>query len=84
MRQDYDPTYGHVQYVDQSVAEQNGYVTSNSSGAFISVDTTNKWPNGGPGRPSVRLISDNTYTRGLFVLDLDHMPWGCGTWPAFW
>jgi hypothetical protein len=44
----------------------------------------NKWPRNGPGRPAVRLISDNTYTHGLFVLDLSHMPYGCGTWPAFW
>lgn len=70
--------------MDESVAVQNGYTTSNSSGAFISVDTTNVWPNGGLGRPSVRIISDNTYTHGLFVLNLTHMPWGCGTWPAFW
>ncbi|GAB7356707.1 hypothetical protein MBLNU459_g7413t1 [Dothideomycetes sp. NU459] len=80
----YDPTYGHVQYVSEEVAVRNGYVTTNENDVVISVDTTNKWPNGGPGRPSVRLISDNTYSHGLFVLDLSHMPWGCGTWPAFW
>ncbi|KAK3113280.1 hypothetical protein LTR53_009564, partial [Teratosphaeriaceae sp. CCFEE 6253] len=80
----YDPTYGHVQYVNQTVAQQNGFVTTPGNTAVISVDTTNQWPNGGPGRPSVRLISDNTYTNGLFILDLLHMPWGCGTWPAYW
>ena len=80
----YDPTYGHVQYVSQSVAQQNGYTTISSGKALISVDTTNLWPNGGPGRQAVRLISDNTYTHGLFILDLNHMPWGCGTWPAYW
>lgn len=81
----YDPTYGHVQYVNEQTAQQNGYVTTTSSNsARISVDTTNKWPNGGPGRPAVRLISDNTYTHGLFVFDVLHMPWGCGTWPAYW
>lgn len=81
----YDPTYGHVQYVDQQTANQNGFVTvTNSNTAKISVDTTNKWPNGGKGRPAVRLISDNTYTHGLFVFDITHMPWGCGTWPAYW
>ncbi|KAG9621066.1 glycoside hydrolase family 16 protein, partial [Aureobasidium melanogenum] len=80
----YDPTYGHVQYVNESVAVTNGYATTNDDSVTISVDTTNVWPNGGPGRPSVRLISDNTYTHGLFILDLTHMPYGCGTWPAFW
>ncbi|CAD0113170.1 unnamed protein product, partial [Aureobasidium uvarum] len=80
----YDPTYGHVQYVNESVANTNGYATTLNDSVTISVDTTNKWPNGGPGRPAVRIISDNTYTHGLFVLDLSHMPYGCGTWPAFW
>lgn len=81
----YDPTYGHVQYVNQSVATSNGFVSTTSSNtAKIGVDTTNKWPRGGPGRPSVRVISDNTYTHGLFILDIVHMPWGCGTWPAYW
>ncbi|KAK4550137.1 hypothetical protein LTR36_003104 [Oleoguttula mirabilis] len=79
----YDPTYGHVQYVNESIAVRNGFVAAGST-ANISVDTTNQWPNGGSGRPAVRIISDNTYTHGLFILDLVHMPWGCGTWPAYW
>lgn len=66
------------------MAATNGYATTNNDSVTISVDTTNKWPSGGPGRPAVRLISDNTYTHGLFILDLNHMPYGCGTWPAFW
>jgi len=74
----------HHRYVNGSVATTNGYATTNNDSITISVDTTNKWPSGGPGRPAVRLISDNTYTRGLFILDLNHMPYGCGTWPAFW
>ncbi|THZ06484.1 hypothetical protein D6C93_01462 [Aureobasidium pullulans] len=80
----YDPTYGHVQYVNETVANRNGYTTTDDDSITISVDTTSKWPRGGPGRPAVRLISDNTYTHGLFILDLNHMPFGCGTWPAFW
>jgi beta-glucanase (GH16 family) len=33
----------------------------------------------------VRLTSKNSYTHGLVILDLAHMPGGvCGTWPAFW
>lgn len=81
----YDPTYGHVQYLPQSAAVQNGYASTTPQGtARISVDTTNNWPRGGPGRPSVRIISDNTYTHGLFILDAIHMPTGCGTWPAYW
>jgi hypothetical protein len=37
------------------------------------------------GRSSVRIESKQSYTQGLFVVDLKHMPAGaCGTWPAFW
>ena len=44
----------------------------------------NKYSPDGPGRPSVRLESRLTFTEGLFVIDLTHIPIGCGTWPAFW
>lgn len=81
----YDPTYGHVQYVNETVATANGYAAVSNRGTFVlKPDTTNLWPNGGRGRPSVRVISDNTYKNGLFIMDLTHMPTGCGTWPAYW
>ncbi|RMY56429.1 hypothetical protein D0865_03662 [Hortaea werneckii] len=70
-------------YVTKDVAWQNGYVQEGDQ-AIMSVDTTNKWPRGGDGRPATRIISNNAYTHGLFILDLEHMPWGCGTWPAYW
>lgn len=80
-----DPTYGHVQYVDRYTASRNGYTTvSEDDTAVMSVDTTNMWPLGGRGRPAVRLISNNSYTHGLFIADVKHMPTGCGTWPAYW
>ncbi|KAF2217904.1 glycoside hydrolase family 16 protein, partial [Cercospora zeae-maydis SCOH1-5] len=89
----YDPTYGHVKYVNRSVALTNGYAyhsTTNNS-AVIKPDTINKWPPGNlpngqflPGRPSVRLESFNTYYHGLFIFDATHVPTGCGTWPAYW
>jgi hypothetical protein len=79
-----DPTSGHVQYVDRTAAERNGYVTTTNGAARLSVDTTNKFPLGGRGRPSVRLISNNAYSHGLFIADVKHMSTGCGTWPAYW
>jgi hypothetical protein len=37
------------------------------------------------GRNAIRLESKRSYTHGLFVLDLSHIPDNvCGTWPAFW
>lgn len=35
-------------------------------------------------RPSVRLEGKRRFHRGLFILDVAHMPAGCGVWPAFW
>ena len=38
----------------------------------------------GEPRESIRLEGRRRYQHGLFILDLDHMPAGCGVWPAFW
>ncbi|GIZ43268.1 hypothetical protein CKM354_000650000 [Cercospora kikuchii] len=57
----YGPTYGHVKYVNRSVALTNGYAyySSANNSAVIKPDTINKWPPGMfpngeylPGRPS--------------------------------
>ncbi len=40
-------------------------------------------PNGGVGRKSVRITSKASFTHGLIISDIGHMPGGiCGTWPA--
>lgn len=40
---------------------------------------------GAAGRGSVRIETEKTYTHGLFIIDLAHMPSSrCGLWPAFW
>lgn len=36
------------------------------------------------GRDSIRITSQATYEDSIIVLDLQHMPEGCATWPAFW
>jgi hypothetical protein len=35
-------------------------------------------------RNSIRLEGKRRFFRGLFIIDLRHMPAGCGVWPAFW
>ncbi|KIV77202.1 hypothetical protein PV11_09019 [Exophiala sideris] len=78
-----DPTNGYVNYVDQSTAQSDGLISSNGSAIYMGVDHTNVAS--GSGRSSVRLTSTKSYTHGLIILDLEHMPGGiCGTWPAFW
>ncbi|RMZ92433.1 hypothetical protein DV736_g343, partial [Chaetothyriales sp. CBS 134916] len=80
---DDDPTNGYVNYVSQSQAESQGLFATKNNAVYIGVDSTNVAS--GRGRNSVRISSNNVYTHGLFILDLEHMPGGeCGTWPAFW
>lgn len=76
-----DPTHGFVKYIDQTTAQNTGLIHNDASSVYIGVDNTNVTPNG---RPSVRITSKKSYNHGLFILDLAHMPFGCGTWPAFW
>jgi hypothetical protein len=35
-------------------------------------------------RDSIRLEGKQRFNRGLFIIDVRHMPAGCGVWPAFW
>lgn len=59
-----------------------GLIKSNTTGpASWGVDSINETPQG---RPSIRLTSKKSYNSGLVILDVEHMPVGCGTWPAFW
>ncbi|KAA8903343.1 glycoside hydrolase family 16 protein, partial [Sphaerosporella brunnea] len=76
-----DPTQGHVKYLTQPEAIAAGRIHANATHAFIGVDHFDRAPNG---RGSIRLESKSVYTYGLFLLDVDHLPYGCGTWPAWW
>jgi len=76
-----DPTHGYVNYVDENTASSKGYI-KNSTQIYIGCDHTNVAS--GRGRDSVRISSKKTFNSGLFIIDLEHMPTGCGTWPAFW
>lgn len=67
-------------YLDQDDALNDGLFYANSAQFYMGVDYTNIAT--GSGRDSVRISSNKTYNHGLFVLDLAHMPQGCGTWPA--
>lgn len=74
-----DPTHGFVKYVDQAKGKSLGLF--NSGKASWGVDTKGK---DAAGRASIRLESKKAYNKGLIVIDVAHMPFGCGTWPAFW
>ena len=82
----WDPTYGYVHYVDQAIAQQFGMINITNSSVSWGVDTTQLLnPSANLGRPSIRLVSLQSWTHGLFILDLAHMPSNtCGVWPALW
>lgn len=55
--------------------------------AVMRVDTSvgpGSVPDASTGRFSVRVTSKSTYDNGLFIFDIKHSPYGCGTWPALW
>ncbi|KAI0630245.1 concanavalin A-like lectin/glucanase domain-containing protein [Trametes polyzona] len=79
-----DPTHGRVNYV--SLADSlNGNLTYATDQKFVMrADSHNVVSPTSRGRDSVRIISQRAYDEAVVVLDLTHMPEGCGTWPAFW
>jgi len=80
---DNDPTHGDVVFVDNDTAWNLGLVNTTETQAIIRVDNFTALGSG-QGRNSVRIGTKKTYNGALFILDIDTMPSGCGTWPAFW
>lgn len=70
-----DPTAGFVNYLPASDA--GPLLSSNATYFRMSVDTTTPIASG-RGRNSIRLESNSLYRDGVFVLDTDHIPSGCG------
>ncbi|MCJ1354549.1 MAG: hypothetical protein MMC33_004538 [Icmadophila ericetorum] len=80
-----DLTGGYVTYVTEATALQNGYINFLGNQVYLGVDYTDVLDPNGPGRNSVRLLSNNAYENGLIIGDFAHMPGSdCGLWPAFW
>ncbi|KAJ6160437.1 endo-1-3(4)-beta-glucanase [Penicillium chermesinum] len=71
-----DPTGGFVHGAGSNLT----YASDTS--AIIKVDTNPG--NQTTGRNSVRITSNKQYNDGLFIFDIVHTPYGCGTWPALW
>jgi len=81
---DFDPTHGKVNYSTEEYAFANGLAYVDDDGKVIMKgDDTTQLPLG-VNRSSVRITSKKVYNTGLFILDLNRAPWGCGVWPAWW
>lgn len=76
-----DPTKGTVEYLSRNDAIRADLIESAYEAVYIGVDYKEVL---GPkrGRKSVRIESKERFTHGLYLLDLYHMPHGCGAWPA--
>lgn len=68
--------------VDTSTSDTTTTASTGSMGGPGSTTTSTSTTSSG--RNSVRITSKNTYNDGLFVFDILHAPYGCGTWPALW
>lgn len=79
---DDDPTHGKVEYVDEETARVEGLIHESTTSVYLGADLTSTTR--GHGRKSVRIESKMTWHEGLFVVSLEHVPTGCGTWPAMW
>mmetsp|Transcript_19547 Transcript_19547/g.29286 ORF Transcript_19547/g.29286 Transcript_19547/m.29286 type:complete len:452 (-) Transcript_19547:86-1441(-) len=76
---------GYNTYVSKEEAERLDIVgvdkdpTTKEEFVFMKSSPTTEGP-----RSSIRLEGKTRFDRGLFILDLRHMPSGAGVWPAFW
>ncbi|KAH7147102.1 glycoside hydrolase family 16 protein [Dactylonectria estremocensis] len=78
-----DPTNGFVEYVGFETAVSEGLAGDRNGAIYMGVNTTTVSP--ASGRKSVRVTSQTSFTHGLFIADIIHMPGSiCGVWPAMW
>ncbi|UNI14445.1 hypothetical protein JDV02_001074 [Purpureocillium takamizusanense] len=80
-----DPTRGFVEYVDQATAQQAGLIRAGQGNGSVYMGVDHTSVNPANGRKSVRITSKQSFTKGLFIADIAHMPGSiCGVWPAYW
>jgi len=77
-----DPTHGYVNFLSEAQAKSAGLISAAPGKVIMAADS--KSVASGRGRNSIRITSNDAWNSGLFILDLAHMPAGCGTWPAWW
>ncbi|KAI0692000.1 concanavalin A-like lectin/glucanase domain-containing protein [Cytidiella melzeri] len=78
-----DPTNGMVNYTTKEFALANGLAFVENNTVVMKGDDSTQLTTG-VNRNSVRISSQKVYNSGLFILDLNKAPWGCGVWPAWW
>jgi len=81
---DADPKHGRVNYVTKAQAQALGLAYVSGSNFILRADSSTTLSASGAGRNSVRIVSNKKYTTHVAVFNIQHMPQGCGTWPAVW
>ncbi|EUC65412.1 family 16 endo-1,3(4)-beta-glucanase from glycoside hydrolase, putative [Rhizoctonia solani AG-3 Rhs1AP] len=79
-----DPTHGRVNYVDQTTAQRLNLTYASGNTFVLRSDYTTTLNPSGAGRNSVRIQSKKQWSTHVEILDVRHMPQGCGSWPAYW
>lgn len=75
----HDYNHGNVQYVPLDQAKSLDLLRLYNNQIYMGVDTKS-WGR----RKSIKVLSKETFNKGLFIMEAKHMPAGCGTWPAWW
>ncbi|KAF8137076.1 hypothetical protein EV363DRAFT_1394645 [Boletus edulis] len=78
-------TWGNVTWVTKEVgASQNLAYVNSENHVILKVDNVTN-VTVGELRSSVRITTQDAYDLGsLWIIDLNHIPYGCSVWPAFW
>ncbi|KIM56725.1 glycoside hydrolase family 16 protein [Scleroderma citrinum Foug A] len=78
-------TLGNVNWVSQEEAMSLNLAYVNSQGhVILKVDNTTNVTIG-ENRNAIRITSSTAYELGsLWLIDANHIPYGCSVWPAFW
>jgi len=75
-----DPTHGDVVYVSESEALASGLYSVQNGTVYLKSQVGQNQP-----AKSIRLQSKAVYQAGhVWLIDIQHMPTGMGTWPAWW
>lgn len=74
-----DYNHGNVQYVSESDAKKLNMLRLDNNQIYLGAEMQT-WGR----RKSTKVLSKETFNKGLFIMELKHMPAGCGTWPAWW
>ncbi|KAI6039626.1 glycoside hydrolase family 16 protein [Pisolithus marmoratus] len=78
-------TFGNVTWLSKTDALSQGLAyVNNQNHVILKVDNTTNVTYGQP-RNSIRITTKDAYQLGsLWLIDVNHIPYGCSVWPAFW